>query len=662
MIPLFQTPQTIFFATVRGLNYEGKPVEGNFGLGVRHIFDNFDWMMGFYTYYDRNRTRERNFFNQITLGLELKTAKFTFDANGYIPFGKTQQRASIYDKTSLIDGVAPFKNILFKTGYEVALWGLDGEVGYEVFEGLSFFAGGFYFHRDKVETVTGPFARVNWTYDFDYSYPLLFDQFHFELGGSYDSFREWRFYTGIKFSWLIGARPEQKPMGIGKRMYEYVRRDYDIISTGNNETPLQLLEKSPGNPVNVDIVTNFAQFTNALTNGADVIAVEGEVDGALGNSILAQGQTVTGRDYVFGDNVSIQLSSGGTIKNLALQVSKDNTIRDLIGETVGITNDGSSALGTLKILNNILTNNSGSLEMIVFQVTSTDPSNIYFNNNTANFNGTLCMTIRGLYGFELTVNEFNDNTFNITPSGLGSQIGIQLTNISDMLGPNDTTGIYNLNSFKRNVVNLETSDESVAFVLENGAGGGKTGLTQTFNVLAFEENRVNIGGSGTPLNAVRIANQISNASTSANQTLNITSFTSNTFQVGDTSGAVALKIFCSQDEASASGTQSLMINTFASNEVIVGKGSSNKGISIRNTTFPSVTPQIKIGENDSGGFYNNQITLGEGSTQSIVFDNSAANGTINVKVNNFGQDLSPSNYNANISEIGTNVPGISITP
>ena len=68
------------------------------------------------------------------------------------------------DEVELRDGVNDFKNIFFKFGKEVALWGFDAEVGYNVWRGLSLFAGGFYFHRDNVETLGGPFFRLYYAY------------------------------------------------------------------------------------------------------------------------------------------------------------------------------------------------------------------------------------------------------------------------------------------------------------------------------------------------------------------------------------------------------------------------------------------------------------------------------------------------------------------
>ena len=87
-LPVLQSEHSLFFVNLRLLDFEGKPIEGNFGLGIRHIFRNYDMLLGFYSFYDRKRTRLKNFFNQITLGLEAKTNRFTFDTNWYIPFGK----------------------------------------------------------------------------------------------------------------------------------------------------------------------------------------------------------------------------------------------------------------------------------------------------------------------------------------------------------------------------------------------------------------------------------------------------------------------------------------------------------------------------------------------------------------------------------------------
>jgi hypothetical protein len=661
-IPLFQTPQTILFAAVRGLDYTGAPIEGNFGLGVRHIFDQFDWMFGLYTFYDRSRSLNRNFFNQVTVGLELKTAKFTFDANGYIPFGKIRQRAIVFDETSLIDGTAPFKNILFKTGQEIALWGFDAEIGYNIWKDFSLFAGGFYFYRNQAAMVAGPFGRLYWTYDFGFTNPILFDQIHLELGGSYDKIRDGRLYAGIKFSWIIGARPDQKPKGIGKRMIEYVRRDYDIISTANKNESLQLLEKSPGSPVNVNIVTSFSELQTATGNGADVIALQGVATGTDGMTTLANSQTLTGKNYVFGDNVTIQLSTGGTFANEKIIVGTDNTIRDLTCNDLVLENGFPHGVGNCSLLNNHFINESNPASFFV--ISSTGPSHFYVKNNIFDCNAPNCFRIFvGEAATDVHVDEFTDNVFNM-PSTLilGRRIGVEFANIIDADGPNDVTINFNIGRFTGNTFNLVANQsESAAIVFACGVTEGKTGIVQTFNVDRFEENKVVVSGAVNALNAIVVLNEIDGIGTQATQTFNIKSCSSNTIQIGDANFNRALFVQNAQIDGTSSCVQKINITELISNEVIVEAGTSNSGMYFLNSPGGSTTPNITIGGANVGGFFNNRITFGTGSTESIVFDNNGS-GTMNVTINNFGQDLETSNFNAQVTKTGTNAAGITITP
>lgn len=54
-IPLMQNETTLFFGNLRGRFDENSNVEGNFGLGLRHMLEN-GWNLGTYGYWDRRHT------------------------------------------------------------------------------------------------------------------------------------------------------------------------------------------------------------------------------------------------------------------------------------------------------------------------------------------------------------------------------------------------------------------------------------------------------------------------------------------------------------------------------------------------------------------------------------------------------------------------------
>ncbi|NGX30895.1 MAG: hypothetical protein K940chlam8_00249 [Chlamydiae bacterium] len=649
-IPLLQNSKFIFFASLRGLDFEGKKIEGNFGAGIRMILGNYDWIFGAYTFYDRKRSSNANLFNQITAGLEFKTRRLTLDVNGYFPFGDTSQRADLFDVAKLQTAIAPFQNIIFKRGMEVALWGFDGEIGYNVWQGLSFFLGGFYFHRNNADTVTGPFARVNWRFNLNSTNSILFDQIHLELGSSYDDVRDWRFYAGIKLSWMIGGKPEQKPRGLARRMTEYVRRDYDVITTGNNTQPLRIYEEN-GQAVKV----RFANTEAELTTPAQVVAVEGAIT-ISGDLITNNGQTFTGGDYIFDEDVKIHLSDGGSFENFNVIVAEGNTIRDLTFKNTNLNNDGTSHVGTLTV--DHVTFNSG---MTVVVADSGDNSNLYVNNCTFNNQGRVIVrkTSNDTTLGSVTVKQFNDNTFNNTPT------------VSDFPAVTIETLAINANAkekihveeAKRNTFAINPGAQTGVrgFLFANVADSGFTNVEQTISVGVLEENRVTVGGTAGNHFPMQAINGIQTNVTTATQTIQFTSLSSNTFEVAASNNNKNLHLINSQTNT-ASGTQTIDITELAFNEVIMGAGTGNSGIAIENTTNNTTNTTIRVGSQDEGGFFLNQMVLGVGSTSGIAFTNDAQNGQIQVKVNNFGQELSPSNFNANVQKTGSNVNGIAITP
>ncbi|NGX30894.1 MAG: hypothetical protein K940chlam8_00248 [Chlamydiae bacterium] len=650
LIPVLQSSRTLLFLDVRGLDFEGKPIEGNFGLGVRHMFENYDWMVGVYTFYDIRRTAHRNTFSQITAGLEVKTQSFTFDANGYFPVGDTSKRAMFFDKAKLVDA-GSFKNILFVKGMELALWGFDGELGYNFWKGLSAFAGGFYFHRNDAKTFAGPMARLYFAFDTNSKTEILFDQLILDVGGSYDHVREWRFYAGLKLSWVIGEKKGREPKGLAKRMTEYVRRDYDVITSGNNDVAFQTFNKANGNPVLVRNVTNEAEFNQAITDQTDVVGIEGTI-ALTGDKTLNNGQTITGGYYVFDDGIQLHLSNGGQIEDFDILLGVDNTIRDLTFKSANIANDGTAHVGILMI-DNINTDRNVS---VIVQVTG-DNTNIYLNNSTFSSAGQFILT-NAIFGTgTLTLKQFNNNTFDITASA-NNFIAVDVRNLSSI---DNAITTLNVEEMQGNMLTVSsgafTGAKGILFFNEAQTN---INVQQTLDVGTFANNTVNM--DGTSAQAIFGYNSVTVNGTSATQTMRFDQVLSNTSNMTNSNNGFGLYFFNEQANNSTSN-QTMAITTLAGNTVGISAGTGNMGIFLENDIATAANAaKLNVGATSSGGFFNNSIGLESGSTSDIALKNSATNGTIGIKVNSFGQTLSEANFNAEVDESGSNQGGITITP
>ena len=653
-IPLFQNRDNVFFIDLRIEEFQGSPFEGNFGLGFRHIFDT--WMFGIYSFYDRKRSENRNYFNQITIGTECKTDKFTFDANAYIPFGKTSIFDPNFNKSELRPGVGPFQNIWFVDGREAALWGFDAEVGYRFFGELSLFLGGFYFHKNNVDTVAGPFARLNWAYYFNSS---VLNYIGLESGYSYDNVRKSRFYGGLKISFFLGGEKSNRPKGLKRRMVEYVRRDYDVVAAGNRDAPFERLNHSDGSPYTVIIAENLTELNTAIGNDPDVIGLDGTATGG-GASTLMDDQFFTGGIFNFGDHgQEIRLSDGGTIEN-GIVLGKNNTVRDLTFKDVQLKNDLSSHVGTLFVENVNFENTSAIPLEITIDASGTN-SNITIQNSTFNVTSTRAIAIERQENGALTVKAIENNTINFTATvAIDAAILIRNGFIATSAG----TQTINLGTIMGNTITVDTGgfDLVKGIYINNFIIGPVSMANQEIlggsilnNTITVNKNISDNSDAG-----ISLLNETTDAPGGISQKMNINQMDSNLIiSSGDTlNTGIILSNF--ETDPVAATPQEIIVGEILQNNITVGTTTGLSGMSLLNGGA-AVTSSQTITAGFDGGFFENQIQL-NGTGDDIRLTNDNASGVIDIKVDFFGQDLSDANNGAGVVKTGTNIPGITITP
>jgi len=135
--PLLQNEESLLFVNIRAHLDNHSSSEINFGLGLRRIISD-KVILGGYAFYDRMKSEHGNVFEQLTVGAEVKGARWTLRGNYYKPESGAKYTGIAFDTTPFLAGHNIF---LPSNNNERALEGTDGEVGYEVFSGLSAFAG-----------------------------------------------------------------------------------------------------------------------------------------------------------------------------------------------------------------------------------------------------------------------------------------------------------------------------------------------------------------------------------------------------------------------------------------------------------------------------------------------------------------------------------------
>lgn len=646
LLPFIEAENKLLFGNIRGINYAKQKFEGNFGLGFRFI--HHDWIYGLYTFYDCKKSDFSKFFSQITFGIEAKTSRFTFGSNGYLPVGKKQKRVNEFDHITLIDGTLNFKNILFVQGAEVALYGFDAEVGYELISGLRVFAGGFYFHRKTALTLTGPMGRIEFWIDANKDSRLsFFDKIQLEGGLSYDRVRKSRFYGGVRFSWLLGKSRKTFPKGLKRRMLDYVRRDYNVITESNSKKTPTLLTKSNGSPVNISIVTNKTEFDNALLANADVIAVQGSVVAATTIALANSNLYVTGGQYTFNEDMSIVLSTGGDFDgadDLFLLTGNNYTFRDLIFTTPN---------------NKYAFTNSSQLGQVTFESnTFTSPTLLFVGKNQNSFNVSLSNNMINVPIIEKSLVTFRveDNAQISIPLVYNNSFSSsqELINETPMLffealSENATINVGSIRNNQFTSSNQTTLLMPLAILNRRTAGPATTQLIRVEEIVG---NTFDFSAASISPNATSLLIYVRNADFVGGSTQTIQVGKMNSNQMKLTNQTEARGFYFDNIGGGANAPLTTDIKELLHNQIEYNIA-DNIGIFVNNVQAQG--GHFKIGE--GGGFFGNKFTTLGLMTNNIELVNptTETSATIEIVINRGTDSLSVANHDATVATSGKGI-------
>lgn len=357
-VPLAQDGTTLLFSSLRTRMDDGDGLEGNFGLGLRHMLDS-GWNLGTYAYFDRRKSELENYFSQVTLGLEALSLDWDLRANAYLPQGRRSHQVDALN-TAEVSGTS----VVFRGGEERSLSGFDGEIGWrlpffdsEAAQQLRFYAGGYRFtsDNDAVPDVQGPRLRAEMVFD---EVPGLWDGARLSLGA------EWQHDDPRGSQGFLSARLRIPLQSFGRtasrltpmerRMADPVVRDIDIVSrAGTFGAPETVTQTANGGSLTVlnSASTSGANLATAVTNaGSNSTVLLSGTFNTTNTVSLATGQTLTGAVTV--RNASGRLatvSTGATVNasNLAstVVVNSNGTVSNLT-----VTNAFSGGTGGRAVL------------------------------------------------------------------------------------------------------------------------------------------------------------------------------------------------------------------------------------------------------------------------------------------------------------------------
>lgn len=485
MIPIMQNDTTMFFTDIRAMGDSRDAREGNFGLGLRKIF-NHSFILGGYGFYDRKITKSDHYFNQGVIGGELLTDWFDVRSNYYFNTGKEHREFVDTAPTASFSG--NIINITQTTQLvsERILGGFDAEFGMkniimpEAYEGRAYI-GYFNFKESFHPRIEGMRFRYE---------QKLKDWLFVEYEAQEDQIRGATSYGGIRLRHEFNKPKNKKPLtNIEKRMTTKIYRDIDAVSSqsvtggGSTAEPLTITDAS-GNPVpglinQVQRVVHFDNNAAGSTNQGtaenpctDLACVNTQLAAAGAGTILylhAGSTLATGTSHItLFDNQKI-LSTG-----FAFSVIKDGVTVPIIP----FNSNRGTITGSPAAVSQTVIASANECEIAGIQGTLTGAS------------GSNFISLMDNSGFNIHDNIINYNangiTINTTSVASGKKTVARINNNSFICNTGTNTGIL----FFSNAPNYHVDS-----INNNTLQGEGTKITASFGVAAHNSYIVSISNN-----------------------------------------------------------------------------------------------------------------------------------------------------------------------
>jgi hypothetical protein len=691
LYPLFQQSNKVFLGDIRFTKLEDKSYQGSAGLGYRHLFEDMGFIVGLYGFLDQQKSNLNNIFHQWTVGGEFKTERWTARSNYYITTGTSQYNYRDADLFAL-ESAPPYgyESLFVSEAYEKSIGGMDAEIGYEIFNGMSAYGGYFYFNNDAISSaIEGPRFRAEYVLGALNVLPSWTKRLTLEAAWQHDDVRGEIFNIGFKLGLPLGA---SQTNGLSSRMMEHIRKSESMITqtTYSNFNPVL---NADGSIKTFAEIKNEPELDEVLSNPVepDALIIEGNIVtthsvNLRDNILMTGGSFEYAPGYFF--NLHPEPSSLSGADNDLIVVGKNVTIRDLALNVTGNNNGAPYAA---------ITNNTASVgNLIVYDVQMTggtvdisvsdgsQDSVITLTNNSVTLADTENMTAAngiliestGNLGSKVTVNTIDNNTVaigsstvpldNFTGAGINLNVGSSTGNTNSMAIQGITNNTVSLTNTTNSSVNGIQINSQGTQTLSGNISGNTITMSNMENLFHF--------GSGIFFHSQTNGTQTSTATLSHNTvTFNTISATDyfvlsgiefdnaatqtlgtteeNTLIFNDVQGNLAIRgILLENNDGLQTLTGDITKNTLT---VTVQPG--NNINSFYGIDFDSSSPQILQGSLSDNTITVNDITgtgstairgisLGIGNTQTI--EGGIINNTIEI---------------GNIAGDATNVSGFDMT-
>lgn len=502
-VPLGQNEQTLLFADFRFKADDQNSLEGNLGLGARHMLPG-GWNLGGYGYFDRRQSPNYNTFNQLTFGAEMLGTNFDFRANTYWPIGQTSASMGTTGGGPAAAAVSGTTlNVTFPgstTSTEYALSGFDAEAGVRVpiFDttgpyDLRFYAGGYRFSDGVTPVIAGPRFRLEFT---NYRIPELWGGTRLMTGVEYqyDDVRGSQGFASLRLRVPLQAEPRRGSLNYQeRRMTDPIVRDIDIVSQVQKIVTPSVTEAATATADGQTLVvvnsasTSGANLPTAVTNaGANATVVLSGTFNTTTTTTLRPGQILVGSGPV-----AVRTASGRTV-TANLQGSGTITGTGIAGTAATLSMATNSTLSGMRVVEN----DTGLTNSIAVKVDAV--SNVTITNNTLVVTGT------------------NGSSQGLQVVGASSNVTVSGNSITAQNSTGGTTiGLSFIGGSSGSIINnmLVASGGTTSRALNIGSAATTTTVTvsgNTLNASGATLNRAVDFGSTVVINAGSTGNVLTN--------------------------------------------------------------------------------------------------------------------------------------------------------
>ncbi len=316
LIPLYEHSNSIIHLSLIGMSDTRKALEGNFGIGIRHLIRNN--IFGLYGFYDIRSSSKNNTIHQTTIGAEWFREFFEFRVNVYLP-KKQEFQTSPERKTSHYhkSGSTLDVELLSSKEVEQALPGFDIDIGTQLprFPDLTIRAAYFRFaSSDKyIETRNGVRGVIAYQ---------LFDFLQLDAEVSYDNQRKTVFFGGITVGYNFdkSAKKHIRLTRLEKKMNIIPIRDIDAVMAigqpGKVVATLKLPNVVKGNKVVFVADLDGGKVTMVEISNGEIIEVRDASFTSEDSKITQKLKKLAGKNISKEKHVLFLFIEGGRIFNL----------------------------------------------------------------------------------------------------------------------------------------------------------------------------------------------------------------------------------------------------------------------------------------------------------------------------------------------------------